>query len=231
MEVEEENPLIPVSMSNKVSVTRTKNDLLARPSRTRESLSDKASRVSKEANRKRENAMNALRKMASEEAVAKQASENPLKRAPVKAEIKTVKKLKTMTPKLASPSLVSVKGNNKVLRCERCNTFVKKGASHTQTECDARIAKKAAGPSRSSVSRKSKKFRMTPKRDAYIKQMIYNGSVALEVFKNMKRLEKWVLKKEKSLSKSSKALFASLIESFRKQPKYFDRALRKAGLK
>ena len=222
MEVEgsSENPLIPSSLE-KHTATRSKIDLLARPTRARESLSERASRVTKEANKRRENNLMALRNINS-------ASETgPL-------EVKTVKvitKPKNIVPKMASPSLVAVKGNNKVLRCERCNTFVKKGTNHTQQDCDARIARKASGSSRSGVTRRSKKFRMTPKRDAYIKQMLYNGAVALEVFKNMKRLEKWVLKKEKSLSKSSKSLFAALIESFRKQPKGFDKALRKAGLK
>lgn len=223
MEVEgsSENPLIPSSMEKRVA-TRSKNDLLARPTRARESLSERASRVTKEANKRRENSLMALRNINS----APSAS-GPL-------EVKTVKvttKPKNIVPKMASPSLVTVKGNNKVLRCERCNTFVKKGTNHTQQDCDARIARKASGSSRSGATRRSKKFRMTPKRDAYIKQMLYNGAVALEVFKNMKRLEKWVLKKEKSLSKSSKSLFAALIESFRKQPKGFDKALRKAGLK
>lgn len=223
MEVEgsSENPLIPSSMEKRVA-TRSKNDLLARPTRARESLSERASRVTKEANKRRENNLMALRNI------------NSASSTPGPLEVKTVqvtKKPKNIVPKMASPSLVSVKGNNKVLRCERCNTFVKKGTNHTQQDCDARIARKASGSSRTGATRRSKKFRMTPKRDAYIKQMLYNGAVALEVFKNMKRLEKWVIKKEKSLSKSSKSLFAALIESFRKQPKGFDKALRKAGLK
>lgn len=225
MEVEgnTENPLIPSSMEKRVA-TRSKNDLLARPTRARESLSERASRVTKEANKRRENNLMALRNINS----APSASEP----GPLEAKVvKVTKKPKNIVPKMASPSLVTVKGNNKVLRCERCNTFVKKGTNHSQQDCDARIARKASGSSRSGATRRSKKFRMTPKRDAYIKQMLYNGTVALEVFKNMKRLEKWVLKKEKSLSKSSKSLFAALIESFRKQPKGFDKALRKAGLK
>lgn len=130
---------------------------------------------------------------------------------------------------LAEPELVPVKGNNKVVRCRRCQTFVKAGATHSKSDCDGRLARKAQ-KREPGARKRSRKFRMTPKRRKYIEQYVYDGVVAREVFKNMKRLEKWVAKKEGRLSKNTKKMFGKIIESFHKQPKNVSAAFRHCGL-
>lgn len=129
--------------------------------------------------------------------------------------------------------LVSVRGNDKVLRCPKCNTFVKKGASHSPAECAARIQRKAAG--RASASRSvaaRKRIRLTPKRTARLEELLTEATKYQAVKKAMPRLEKWVLKKEGRLNKTSKKLFAKVLGSFRDKPdtKALKANFRKAGL-
>ena len=129
--------------------------------------------------------------------------------------------------------LVPVRGNNKVLRCPKCNTFVKKGASHSPAECAARIQRKAAG--RASASRSvaaRKRIRLTPKRTARLEELLTDATKYQAMKKAMPRLEKWVLKKEGRLNKTSKKLFAKVLGSFRDKPdtKTLKANFRKAGL-
>lgn len=128
--------------------------------------------------------------------------------------------------------LVPVKGNTKVLRCPKCNTFVKKGASHTSAECAARIQRKAAGRANASHSVVRKRIRVTPKRQANLEELLYAATKFQAMKKVMPRLEKWVLKKEGRLNKTSKKLFAKVLGSFREKPevKALKANFRKAGL-
>lgn len=129
-------------------------------------------------------------------------------------------------------SLVPVRGNDKVLRCPKCNTFVKKGASHTPTECAARIQRKAAGRASASRSVVRKRIRITPKRQANLEDLLYAATKYQAMKKVMPRLEKWVLKKEGRLNKTTKKLFAKVLGSFRDKPevKALKANFRKAGL-
>ena len=128
--------------------------------------------------------------------------------------------------------LVPVRGNDKVLRCPKCNTFVKKGASHTPTECAARIQRKAAGRASASRSVVRKRIRITPKRQANLEDLLYAATKYQAMKKVMPRLEKWVLKKEGRLNKTTKKLFAKVLGSFRDKPevKALKANFRKAGL-
>ena len=128
--------------------------------------------------------------------------------------------------------LVPVKGNDKVLRCPKCNTFVKKGASHTPAECAARIQRKAAGRASASRSVVRKRIRITPKRQANLEDLLYAATKYQAMKKVMPRLEKWVLKKEGRLNKTTKKLFAKVLGSFRDKPevKALKANFRKAGL-
>ena len=128
--------------------------------------------------------------------------------------------------------LVSVRGNDKVLRCPKCNTFVKKGASHSPAECAARIQRKAAGRASASRSVARKRIRLTPKRTARLEELLTEATKYQAMKKAMPRLEKWVLKKEGRLNKTSKKLFAKVLGSFRDKPdtKALKANFRKAGL-
>lgn len=128
--------------------------------------------------------------------------------------------------------LVPVRGNDKVLRCPKCNTFVKKGASHSPAECAARIQRKAAGRASASRSVVRKRIRITPKRQANLEDLLYAATKYQAMKKVMPRLEKWVLKKEGRLNKTTKKLFAKVLGSFRDKPevKALKANFRKAGL-
>lgn len=128
--------------------------------------------------------------------------------------------------------LVPVRGNDKVLRCPKCNTFVKKGASHSPAECAARIQRKAAGRASASRSVVRKRIRITPKRQANLETLLLEATKYQAMKKAMPRLEKWVLKKEGRLNKTSKKLFAKVLGSFRDKPdtKALKANFRKAGL-
>ncbi len=128
--------------------------------------------------------------------------------------------------------LVPVRGNDKVLRCPKCNTFVKKGASHSPSECAARIQRKAAGRANASRSVVRKRIRITPKRQANLETLLLDATKYQAMKKAMPRLEKWVLKKEGRLNKTSKKLFAKVLGSFRDKPdtKALKANFRKAGL-
>lgn len=128
--------------------------------------------------------------------------------------------------------LVPVRGNDKVLRCPKCNTFVKKGASHSPAECAARIQRKAAGRASASRSVARKRIRLTPKRTARLEELLTDATKYQAMKKAMPRLEKWVLKKEGRLNKTSKKLFAKVLGSFRDKPdaKTLRANFRKAGL-
>lgn len=128
--------------------------------------------------------------------------------------------------------LVPVRGNDKVLRCPKCNTFVKKGTSHSPAECAARIQRKAAGRANASRSVVRKRIRITPKRQSNLEDLLYAATKYQAMKKVMPRLEKWVLKKEGRLNKTSKKLFAKVLGSFRDKPevKALKANFRKAGL-
>lgn len=129
----------------------------------------------------------------------------------------------------ATPVVASVRGNTKVDRCARCKTFIKKGVPHTQAECDRRIAKKLA-PKPASSGRK-KKFRMTPKRRAYLEALVGKATMGEQAYKVMGSVEKWLGRKEKSLSKHSKKLFVRLLDAFHNVDKRKLQAnLRRCGL-
>lgn len=99
------------------------------------------------------------------------------------------------------PIIVPVKNNNKVDRCARCNTFVKKGVPHTLEECNARIYAKK---NRVFNPKGPKKFRMTEKRKAEIIKGASEAAAFRALIKPIKSVEKWAKKKEKHLSSSTK---------------------------
>lgn len=99
------------------------------------------------------------------------------------------------------PIIVPVKNNNKVDRCARCNTFVKKGVPHTLEDCNARIYAKK---NRVFNPKGPKKFRMTEKRKAEIIKGASEAAAFRALIKPIKSVEKWAKKKEKHLSSSTK---------------------------
>ena len=139
---------------------------------------------------------------------------------------KSVKTKSKVTEILSEPELVAVKGNDKVQRCRRCNTFVKVGKEHSKADCDARLTHKA----HKRPSNRPKRFRLTPKRKKILDVYIKDAASYREVAKNVKRLERWVAKKEGNLSKSTKKMFGDLLASFYRTPKCKDIMFRKLGL-
>ena len=131
----------------------------------------------------------------------------------------------------AEVQLVPVKGNTKVDRCIRCNTFVKKGSNHTLLECNARLARKKAS-NKMPKFRRAKKFRMTPKRKA----LIISGLKALLVYKRLNRsmesFSKWIRKNDHRLAKRTRALFHTVTSDYNKLPeeKKVEEIKRRAGL-
>lgn len=101
----------------------------------------------------------------------------------------------------AEPTIVPVRGNPKVDRCVRCNTFVKKGVIHTLDECNARILAKK---NRTGKPRANKKFRMTDKRKIAIMKGAAQAAAFSAIYSPLKSVEKWAKKKEKQLSKGTK---------------------------
>lgn len=101
----------------------------------------------------------------------------------------------------AEPTIVPVRGNSKVDRCIRCNTFVKKGVIHTLDECNARILAKK---NRIGKPRANKKFRMTDKRKIAIMKGAAQAAAFSAIYSPLKSVEKWAKKKEKQLSKGTK---------------------------
>lgn len=99
------------------------------------------------------------------------------------------------------PIIVPVKNNNKVDRCARCNTFVKKGVPHLLEDCNARIYAKK---NRVFNPKGPKKFRMTEKRKAEIIKGASEAAAFRALIKPIKSVEKWAKKKEKHLSSSTK---------------------------
>lgn len=99
------------------------------------------------------------------------------------------------------PIIVPVKNNNKVDRCARCNTFVKKGVPHTLEDCNARIYAKK---NRTFNPKGPRKFRMTEKRKAEIIKGASEAAAFRALIKPIKSVEKWAKKKEKHLSSSTK---------------------------
>lgn len=114
------------------------------------------------------------------------------------------------------PDLVPVKGNTKVQRCKRCNTFVRIGTTHSKVDCDARLANKAHRKARPNRARR---FRLTPKRRRYMESYIRDAAVFHQVSRRMRSVAKWVSKRENKLSKNSKKMFAKLLDSFNSDPK------------
>lgn len=99
------------------------------------------------------------------------------------------------------PIIVPVKNNNKVDRCARCNTFVKKDVPHTLEDCNARIYAKK---NRVFNPKGPRKFRMTEKRKAEIIKGASEAAAFRALIKPIKSVEKWAKKKEKHLSSSTK---------------------------
>lgn len=131
------------------------------------------------------------------------------------------------------PNIVPVRNNNRVLRCTRCLTFIKKGAAHSKADCDARIARKAAGRgARKAGGGRPRKFRMTPKRHAALVKAVTQATMGQSAFKAVKSVEKWLKKKQDRLSKSSKRMFGKLIGAFHLTPnaKKLQYNLRRCGL-
>ena len=62
--------------------------------------------------------------------------------------------------------------DDRVDRCNRCNTFVKKGAKHTLEECDRRIYNKKNRSSSSSSGARKRRYRLTPKRESTMRSII-----------------------------------------------------------
>lgn len=113
-----------------------------------------------------------------------------------------VKRIKITQKEIpAEPTIVPVRGNPKVERCIRCNTFVKKGAIHTLAECNARIFSKK---NRSERPRANKKFRMTDKRKIAIMKGAAQAAAFSAIYSPLRSVEKWAKKKEKRLSEGTK---------------------------
>lgn len=128
------------------------------------------------------------------------------------------------------PNVVDMPGNSKISRCTRCKTFVKKGAVHTLAECNARIANKG-NRSGGSSGRRSRKFRMTPKRRARLIELIKAGTKGEDISKMANRLQKWIGKREKKLSKGSKRFFVDLLSRFQTvDNKRYQANLKRCGL-
>lgn len=114
----------------------------------------------------------------------------------------TVKRIKITQREIpAEPTIVPVRGNSKVDRCTRCNTFVKKGVIHTLDECNARILAKK---NRTGKPRANKKFRLTDKRKIAIMKGAAQAAAFSAIYSPLKSVEKWAKKKEKHLSKGTK---------------------------
>ena len=141
-------------------------------------------------------------------------------------------KVETIAVGDAPAGLVAVRGNAKVLRCPRCNTFVKVGSEHTTAECNARIQRKASGRASAKGNFLRKRIRLTPKRRSTLETMVLNATKYDSIVKLAPRIEKWVVKKEKKLTKPSKKLFASLLSALQARPdlKKLKTNFRKAGL-
>lgn len=161
------------------------------------------------------------------------AKENPLVYKPTEIGGGVVK-VETLAVGSEGPAaLVAVKGNNKVMRCPRCNTFVKAGSEHSIAECNARIQRKASGRANaSSGSFLRKRIRLTPKRRSTLETMVLHATKYDSLVKLAPRIEKWITKKEKKLTKPSKKLFASLLSALQAKPdmKKLKTNFRKAGL-
>ena len=82
---------------------------------------------------------------------------------------RSTKRARSSTGASGPLELVAVKGNPKVKRCTRCNTFVKAGASHDLSQCNARIARKEAAKGMPKP-RKNRKYRLTPRRAAVFRE-------------------------------------------------------------
>lgn len=173
----------------------------------------------------------------SEVLVPNRDGENPLVPSGALVPVDGVRKIvkarprKVAAPLPENPELVPVAGNDRVLRCKRCMTFVKKGVAHGRTECDARIAHKAASKNRP-VSARKRKFRMTPRRRVALTTAVTQATMGQAAFKVMKSIEKWLQKKQGRLSKTSKRMFGRLIGAFHMAPdnKKLQANLRRCGL-
>lgn len=130
------------------------------------------------------------------------------------------------------PQLVSVKGNPKVQRCLRCMTFVKAGASHPLSECNARLANKANKKSSGGKGYK-RKYRLTKKRYDFLDRALGDSVCLREVNKQIPRLKKWLEKKRKNCSKTTIALMEKIIDAAEGEFDFLKKhnvALRRAGL-
>lgn len=158
----------------------------------------------------------------------------PLERKIVSVKRKTTSStepLQVNVTQLQTPQIVSVNGNSKVDRCLRCKTFIKKGATHSLAECDARIAKKN-GPRPTGAGKLRRKFHMTPKRKRAITDFVRAATTIERTQRVMGRVSKWLKKKESRLNKTSKKLFADLIYAVEAPPdsKKLAANMKKAGL-
>ena len=130
----------------------------------------------------------------------------------------------------SSPNIVPVRGNSKVQRCTRCNTFVKKGAAHTEAQCNARIASKKNR--KAPKTSKSRKIRITPKRKDTMKEAGVFAAEFLAISKPLKSLQKYVKKHPKSITKGIKRQLNSVFQilSNGPEPKRANSMLRKMGV-
>ena len=140
----------------------------------------------------------------------------------------TVKRTKTVISP-GNNSLVPVKGNPKIQRCTRCNTFVKKGAGHTDSQCNARIvAKKHRKPS----TKSSRRFRMTSKRKNIIRQAGIYAAGFLAIAKSLKSLQKHIRKYPNTVSVGVEKKLNKIFQTISKSPnsKRTSSMLRKMGV-
>lgn len=148
----------------------------------------------------------------------------------VKRQRVSVARPAAIKPVAAAPNLVAVKGSKTVDRCTRCNTFVKKGSSHSLAQCDARIASKKSGVRKPKHGKR--RFRATPKRIGNMRKMAIFAASYLSMLSPLKSLEKWATKRSKRLTKSTKETLGRVFVAMRSgpSPKQVESVLKKIGL-
>lgn len=129
---------------------------------------------------------------------------------------KTPKAPRPQVPIPTQVELVDVRGNPKVLRCIRCKSFVSRHKNHGMMECNQVLANKANPTKR---SRRSTKFRMTPKRRDILIDSLKDAAKSklqeAQVERRFKSLEKWMKKADAKgkLSKNTKKLITGVLKS------------------
>lgn len=122
------------------------------------------------------------------------------------------------TPAQENVQLVGVRGNDKVLRCLRCRSFVSRNKQHGLTECD-QVLRNKANPQRRSAGSRGGKFRMTPKRRDILLEALKDTAKGrlqeAQVERRFKTLRKWAKKTDAKgrLSKRSKEMFEGVLSA------------------